>query len=96
MPIKPKKVLKIIAGVLIFFTLPTLLLFGYMHIKYNEDLPFGKQGLDADKLAIRMLDALNYEAYKASREICWLFCILNRENLATIETLHLKSANLIS
>lgn len=70
---KLKRILKIIGGVIVFFTLPSLLFFGFLHLKYNEDLPFGKQGLDADKLAIRMLDALNYEAYKATDYLEWTF-----------------------
>ncbi|SFD05762.1 hypothetical protein [Algibacter pectinivorans] len=73
MPIKPKKVLKIIAGVLIFFTLPTLLLFGYMHIKYNEDLPVGIQGEQADALAHKMLNTLDYQAFKNTNYIEWTF-----------------------
>ncbi|XMO86019.1 hypothetical protein AAFN75_14615 [Algibacter sp. AS12] len=73
MSIKPKKVLKIIAGVVIFFTLPTLLLFGYMYIKHNEDLPVGIHGEPADALANKMLDALDYQAYKNTNNIEWTF-----------------------
>jgi len=41
MPIKSKKILKIVAGVIIFFTLPSILFFGFLYFKYNEDLPTG-------------------------------------------------------
>ncbi|MEP3836026.1 MAG: hypothetical protein ABJM36_00165 [Algibacter sp.] len=73
MSIKPKKVLKIIAGVVIFFTLPTLLLYGYMYITHNEDLPIGIQGEQADALANKMLNALDYQAYKNTNYIEWTF-----------------------
>ncbi|WP_298899654.1 hypothetical protein [uncultured Psychroserpens sp.] len=70
---KPKKILKIIGGVIIFFTLPSLLFFAFMYFKYNEDLPTGEKGLAADKLAIRMLNALNHDAYKATDYIEFTF-----------------------
>lgn len=61
---KLKKILKISLGVIIFFTLPTALLFGYVYFKYNEPLPISKPSPEADALALEMLDALNYDAYK--------------------------------
>ncbi|MBU2951191.1 hypothetical protein KO493_10830 [Tamlana agarivorans] len=73
MPKKSKKIVKIIAGVIIFFTLPSLLFFGFMYFKYNEDLPTGVQGEAADQLAYKMLDALDYEAYKNTAYIEWTF-----------------------
>ncbi|MDO6759593.1 hypothetical protein Q4566_05215 [Tamlana sp. 2_MG-2023] len=73
MPKKSKKIVKIIAGVIIFFTLPSLLFFGFVYFKYNEDLPTGVQGEAADQLAYKMLDALNYQAYKNTTYIEWTF-----------------------
>lgn len=70
---KLKKVLKIVGGLIVFFTLPTLLLFTFMYFKYNEDLPTGTQGKEADLLASRMLNALNHEAYKATDYIEFTF-----------------------
>jgi hypothetical protein len=70
---KPKKIFKIVAGVIIFLTLPSLLFFGFLYFKYNEDLPTGIQGEKADALAYKMLDALNYEAYKDTDIIEWTF-----------------------
>ena len=70
---KIKRILKIIVGVIIFFTLPTLLLFGFMYFKYNEDLPTGTQGEAADILATRMLNVLNHDAYKATDYIEFTF-----------------------
>jgi hypothetical protein len=68
-----KRILKIIGGVIVFFTLPTLLLFGFMYLKYNEDLPKGQQGEAADQLASQMLDALNEEAYLNTDYLEWTF-----------------------
>ena len=72
-PSKLKKTLKIIGGIIIFFTLPTLLLFGFMYLKYNEDLPTGQQGKAADQLATKMLTALNEEAYLDTDYLEWTF-----------------------
>ncbi|WP_179008134.1 hypothetical protein [Winogradskyella forsetii] len=72
-PSKFKKALKIIGGVIIFFTLPTLLLYGFMYVKYNEDLPTGQQGAKADQLANKMLEALNEEAYLNTDYLEWTF-----------------------
>lgn len=70
---KLKKIFKIIGGIIVFFTLPTLLLFGFMYVKYNEDLPQGTQGDAADALATRMLNTLNHDAYKATDYIEFTF-----------------------
>lgn len=51
-------------GVIVFITLPTLLLFGYLYFKYDEDLPVGVSGEAADNLADEILDALDYNAYQ--------------------------------
>ena len=70
---KTKRFLKIIGGIIIFFTLPTLLFFGFMYLKYNEDLPTGQQGTEADQLATSMLNALNEEAYLNTDYLEWTF-----------------------
>ena len=70
---KPKKTLKIVTGIIIFLTLPSLLFFGFIFFKYNEDLPTGIQGEKADALAYKMLDALDYEAYNETNYIEWTF-----------------------
>jgi len=69
----PKRILKIIAGTIVFFTLPTLLFYGFLYLKYNEDLPIGSDTEQADALATKMLSALNYDAYKATDYIEWTF-----------------------
>jgi hypothetical protein len=68
-----KKTLKIITGVIVFFTLPSLVFLGFLYFKYNEDLPYGKQGAEAEILAVKMLDALNYNAYQKTNYIEWTF-----------------------
>ncbi len=68
-----KRILKFTIGTLIFLTLPTLLLFGFLYFKYNVDLPSGKQGIEADMLAQNMLNALDVDAYNATTYLEWTF-----------------------
>lgn len=68
-----KRIFKIIAGIVIFLTLPSLLFFGFVYFKYNEDLPTGTQGPEADALANKMLTALNHDAYKNTNYLEWTF-----------------------
>jgi len=70
---KSKRILKIITGVIIFLTLPSFLFFGYVYFKYNEDLPYGLAGAEADALAKKMLVALNHEAFENTNYIEWNF-----------------------
>ena len=70
---KLKRTIKIIAGVIIFITLPSLLLFGFVYLKYNEKLPIGIEGKQADELAHKMLNALDYQAYQNTQNIEWTF-----------------------
>ncbi|MCR8667781.1 hypothetical protein NO995_08815 [Aestuariibaculum sp. M13] len=70
---KLKRGLKIFFGVLVFFTLPSLLFFSFLYFKYNENLPHGTQGQEADALAKAMLTSLNYEAYENTKLIEWTF-----------------------
>jgi hypothetical protein len=70
---KPKKILKIIAGTVIFLTLPTLLLFGFIYFKYDKDLPTGIKGEQAEQVAKKMLNALDFEAYKNTNYLEWTF-----------------------
>ena len=68
-----KKIIKISIGVIIFFTLPSLILYGFVYFKYNEELPTGLQGDEADALAYKMLNALDYEAFENTDYIEWTF-----------------------
>jgi len=71
--VKLKKTLKIIVGVIVFISLPSLLLYGILHLKYNEDLPIGIKGDRAEMMAKNMLIALDFEAYKNTNYIEWTF-----------------------
>ncbi|SDB26477.1 hypothetical protein SAMN03097699_0380 [Flavobacteriaceae bacterium MAR_2010_188] len=71
--ITAKQIAKIIGGVIVLFTLPTLLLFGYLYWKYDEELPKGETGPKADQLAEQMLAALDFEAYKKTDYIEFTF-----------------------
>lgn len=68
-----KKALKIILGAIIFITLPSLLLYGFLYFKYNEALPVGVSGEKADALAHKMLSALDYEAFHNTDYIEWTY-----------------------
>ena len=70
---KGKKTFKIITGLIVFLTLPSILFFVFMFFKYNDDLPTGEQGQKADLIAHKMLDALNYNAYKSTNYLEWTF-----------------------
>ncbi len=70
---KSKKIVKIVSGLVIFLTLPSLLLFCFLFFKYNEELPYGTQGKEADALAYKMLEALDYDAFKNTNYIEWSF-----------------------
>lgn len=68
-----KKIFKIIIGAVVFLTLPSILFFGFLYFKYDEDLPTGIKGKEADALAYNMLDALNYTAFENTNYIEWTF-----------------------
>lgn len=64
-----KKIVKIVLGAL-------LLLFGLGAILfaiYNEPLPSGIKSQNADALAMKMLTALHYDAFKETRFLEWSF-----------------------
>lgn len=50
-----------------------MLFFGFIYFKYHEDLPIGIQGEKADALALNMLEALDYNAYKNTKYIEWTY-----------------------
>jgi len=70
---KFKRVFKFILGAIVFITLPTLLLFGFIYIRYNEPFPEAIDSPKADALANQMLKTLNYEAYKNTDYFEWTF-----------------------
>ena len=66
---KPKKAFKLIIGIVIFITLPSLLLYGFAYFKYNEKIPQGETGIEADALATKMQNALNINAFNNTQYI---------------------------
>lgn len=64
-----KKLLKIIGILLLILVVG----FGVIFAIYNEPLPEGRSGPEADALAQKMLNSLNYEKYKNTRFIEWSF-----------------------
>ena len=73
MGVSLKKSIKILTGIIIFLSIPSLLFCGFILLKYNEDLPTGTPGKKADALAQKMLNALNYNAYKNTNYIEWTY-----------------------
>ncbi|WP_046756726.1 hypothetical protein [Kordia jejudonensis] len=68
-----KKLLKIIGkGILAVFVI-LLLLFAFVYFKYNEPIPEGVSGAEADALATEMLEAVQHEKYKNTRYLSWTF-----------------------
>ncbi|HAF77581.1 MAG TPA: hypothetical protein DCG42_09695 [Maribacter sp.] len=47
--------------------------YGVLYYLYNEPLPTGESGPEADALAYRMLDALNYKNYNNTNVLEWSF-----------------------
>ncbi|WP_276166670.1 hypothetical protein [Zobellia alginiliquefaciens] len=68
-----KRLLKIIGkGVLILAAI-LLIGFGVLYLIYNEPLPEGTPGVEADALANKMLEAINNEAYTKTNYLEWSF-----------------------
>ncbi len=64
-----KRIFKIIGAILLLVVLGL----GVLYCTSNESLPKGEEGIEADALASKMLNALNYEAYKNTRFLEWSF-----------------------
>jgi hypothetical protein len=63
---KPLRILGISLLVLL------LTVFSFYFIK-NEKLPVGQSGSNADELAIKMMESLNYAAWDETEEVTWTF-----------------------
>jgi len=66
-----KKLLKIILKIAGGLIVLGLIAFGILYAVYNEPLPDGKQGPDADALAQKMLKAINNDTYKSTKYLEW-------------------------
>ena len=56
-----------------FLFLFGVLVFGVLYYFYNEPLPTGESGPEADALAYRMLDALHYSSYQNTEILEWSY-----------------------
>ncbi|WP_430408281.1 hypothetical protein [Kordia sp.] len=68
-----KKIFKIIGKGILGILVILLLLFAFAYLKYNEPLPSGITGTEADALATKMLTAVQHENYKNTRYLSWTF-----------------------
>jgi len=59
--------------ILLWILALVFILAGILYTIYNEELPVGIKSDHADSLALKMLTALNYEAYKDTRFLEWSF-----------------------
>ncbi len=64
-----KKFLKVIGALLLLF----ILFIGVYYFVNNEKLPEGKQGKEADALAIKMFNAINNDAFENTEILKWSF-----------------------
>ena len=67
------KYVKIALKSLLALTLFLGLSLAGLYYSYNQELPQGTQGVEADRLAKEILDAMNYQAYKELDYIAWTF-----------------------
>ncbi|MGB5646835.1 MAG: hypothetical protein WBM55_06905 [Muriicola sp.] len=65
-----KRWLKRIIG---FLVLLILVVVGTKYVFFNDPVPKGEYPEKADRLAQKMLDAINYEAYKNTRYLSWSY-----------------------
>ncbi len=63
------KISKLLLGLLLVFGI----LFGVLYMVYDQDLPKGTQGAQADALARKMLKAVNYQQFLDTRFLEWSY-----------------------
>jgi len=69
-----KRVFKITVKVVLALLLLSVMGFGVLYLVYNKAIPKTQErGIEADILASKMLDALDYETYKRTRFFEWSF-----------------------
>jgi hypothetical protein len=64
-----KKFFKISASILLLLIVGVVI----YYFAYNEPLPEGKKGKEADALAIKMFNAINHDAFENTEVIAWSF-----------------------
>ena len=67
------KVLRVLVKLILILIIFGILSFGFIYLRYNEDLPVGTQNEAADQLANKMLDALDHEAFDNTSYLEWTF-----------------------
>ena len=100
---KTFSILKIIGKILLGLTVTVTAVLICLFFVYNEKLPEGKQSVEADELASKMLKAVHHEAYKQTRYLEWTFVGQNhykwdkKQQLVAVEwddfTVHLNIQN---
>jgi len=68
-----KRFLKILIKILSALILLGFLVFGILYAIYNEPLPEGRPGPEAEAMAEKMLKTINNEAYKNTRFMEWSY-----------------------
>lgn len=72
------KYIKIVLKSLLALFLLLVLVLAGLYYFYDQELPKGTQGVEADRLANKMLDAMNHQAYKELDYIAWTFSRIGR------------------
>ena len=68
-----KKIVKIGVGLLVFFTLPSMLFFSFIYLKYNEPLPTAKYDDSTQLMVDTIKSFINYEHFSKTDYISWTF-----------------------
>lgn len=68
-----KKIFKILSKIVLSILILLLVISAFVYFKYNESLPEGNSGSEADALATKMLVAVKHEQYKKTRYLSWTF-----------------------
>lgn len=68
-----KKVFTILGRIILGVGASILVFVALLYMAFNQKLPSGKIGDEADKLAIQMRNSLNYEAYLNTNYLAWTF-----------------------
>lgn len=68
-----KKALRILLKITLIFIALSVVVFGILYAVYNEPLPSGQTGQEAEALAQKMLTAINNKAFVSTRYLEWSF-----------------------
>lgn len=68
-----KKLVKIGVGVVVFFTLPSILFFSFIYLKYNEPIPAAKYDNNTQLMVDSIKSFINYDQYIHTDYLSWTF-----------------------